>query len=56
MSNVKAKSTTDANYLQVIANKADTETLAKIAELIAKPNACEKFKKALSNPLVKALF
>lgn len=53
---VKAKTATDANYLQTIADKADTETLAKIAELIQKPNACNKFQKALNNPLVKALF
>ncbi len=56
MSNVKAKSAVDAQHLQTIADKADSETLKIIADLIVKPDACKKFKGALNNPFVKALF
>jgi mannitol/fructose-specific phosphotransferase system IIA component (Ntr-type) len=52
----KTQETLKKMSLQHIANHADLETLQKIAELIQKPNACEKFKKALNNSLVKAMF
>lgn len=42
--------------LQTIANFASQETLTKIAELIQKPGANEKFISALNNSLVKRLF
>lgn len=42
--------------LTIINNCADAETLTLIANLIQKPNACNKFKSALNNPMVKMLF
>ncbi len=42
--------------LQTIANFANLETLNKIAELIQKPGANEKFISALNNSLIKRLF
>lgn len=56
MADIKTKNAQDAAHLQTIANYADTETLKIIADLIQKPNACTKFKNALNNPIVKALF
>lgn len=37
-------------------SKTDSDTLLKIADLMKKPGAAEKFNKALNNPMVKMLF
>ncbi len=42
--------------LQSLAKNTDSETLAKISELMQAPGACAKFNKALNNPMVKVLF
>lgn len=42
--------------LQSLAKNTDSETLAKISDLMESPGACAKFNKALNNPMVKMLF
>jgi hypothetical protein len=37
-------------------SKTDSDTLLKIADLMKKPGAAEKFNNAFNNPMVKMLF
>lgn len=45
-----------AKLAEKIASHGSEDALKKIAELIEKPNASEKFLKALNNAFIKALF
>lgn len=61
MHHINEKNTTDPlnsirkNALQDIENNTDVDVLQKIAELLKKPDACNKFRSLLNNPLVKSL-